>query len=262
MSNSESYLDRMFALQGKVVFITGAAGQLGRALCRAYTAAGAIVVASDIAANLKDKCSDCCSAFFELDIADKDVVTDVFAQSVDMFGGIDILVNNAGVSVFEPFEERTAESFDWVTNVNLKGTFNCIQAFDAISSDTNSQKSIVNIASLYGVVSPDPRIYTDCARKNSEVYGATKAAIIQMTKYFAVHLAAKNIRVNAISPGGIFNPESPQGEDFVKNYSYRCPMGKMADVEDMVGGVLYASSAAAKYLTGQNIVIDGGMTCW
>jgi NAD(P)-dependent dehydrogenase (short-subunit alcohol dehydrogenase family) len=115
---------------------------------------------------------------------------------------------------------------------------------------------------MYGVISPDFRIYTDCARKNSEIYGATKAAIIQMTRYFAVHLAQRNIRVNAISPGGIFNPQAPQGDDFIKNYSYRCPMQRMARADEMVGATLYLASDAASYTTGQNIVIDGGMSCW
>ena len=122
--------------------------------------------------------------------------------------------------------------------------------------------SIVNIASMYGSISPDPRIYTDCDRKNSEVYGATKAGIIQMTRYFAVHLAEMNIRVNCVSPGGLYNPDAPQGEDFVKNYSYRNPMGRMGNAEEIIGVVLYLSSNAASYTNGQNIVVDGGMTSW
>jgi NAD(P)-dependent dehydrogenase (short-subunit alcohol dehydrogenase family) len=112
------------------------------------------------------------------------------------------------------------------------------------------------------LISPDFRIYTDCERRNSEIYGATKAGIIQMTKYFAVHLARYGVRVNSISPGGIFNPEAPQGEDFVNNYSHRCPMGRMAQYEEVVGGILYFASSAAAYTTGQNLVIDGGMSSW
>ena len=91
---------------------------------------------------------------------------------------------------------------------------------------TGGGGSIVNIGSHYGAISPDPRIYTDCNRKNSEIYGATKAAVIQMTKYFAVHSAEYNVRTNAVSPGGILDSDNPQGEDFQKNYSFRCPMGK------------------------------------
>ncbi len=120
----------------------------------------------------------------------------------------------------------------------------------------------MNIGSIFGAVSPDFRNYTDCDRKNSEVYGATKAGIIQMTKYFGVHLADRNIRVNCLSPGGMFNPELPQGEDFIKNYSHRCPMGRMAKADEMIGGLFYLSSEASAYTTGQNIIVDGGMSCW
>lgn len=83
-----------------------------------------------------------------------------------------------------------------------------------------------------------------------------------MTKYFAVHLADRNIRVNAVSPGGIFNPAAPQGADFINHYSFRCPMKRMADVKEMIGGILYLSSSAASYTTGHNIIIDGGMSSW
>ena len=110
--------------------------------------------------------------------------------------------------------------------------------------------------------SPDPRSYTDTDRQNSEVYGATKAGVIQMTRYFAVHMAQKNIRVNCVSPGGILNPTHPQGKDFIKNYSDRCPMGRMAHTHEIVGAVLYLSSSAASYTTGQNVVVDGGLSCW
>ena len=174
-----------------------------------------------------------------------------------------MLINNAGASTFATFEERSEEDFDWVMGVNLKGTFLCIQSYvDLFDKYKLKNGSIINIGSLYGVISPDFRIYTDCARKNSEIYGATKAGIIQMSKYFAVHLADRNIRVNAISPGGILNPANPQGDDFQKNYSFRCPMKRMANTGEMVGAVIYLASDAASYTTGQNIVIDGGFSSW
>ena len=115
---------------------------------------------------------------------------------------------------------------------------------------------------MYGLISPDFRIYNQGDRKNSEIYGATKAGIIQLTKYFAVHLAENNIRVNSISPGGVYNSDNPQSESFIKNYSYRCPMKRMAKVEEISGAVVFLSSSASSYITGQNLVIDGGMSCW
>ena len=112
------------------------------------------------------------------------------------------------------------------------------------------------------MISPDPSIYHEDDRKNSEVYGATKAGIIQMTKYFAVHLAEKNIRVNAVSPGGIFNVENPQSAYFVDEYSKRNPMNRMANTGEILGAVLYLASDASSYVTGHNLVVDGGMSCW
>ena len=119
--------------------------------------------------------------------------------------------------------------------------------------------SIINIGSIYGIVSGDPRIYTDSARNTSEVYGASKAGVIHMTKYFAVHLAPFDIRVNCISPGGVFNN---QGEDFVKNYSYKTPLGRMAKDSEITSAALFLASDESSYITGHNLVVDGGFTAW
>ena len=120
--------------------------------------------------------------------------------------------------------------------------------------------SIVNIGSVYGLVSGDPRIYTDCARNVSEVYSASKAAVIQLTKYFAIHLSDYHIRVNSLSPGGVFNK---QGDDFVKNYSNRVPINRMADQDELVSGLLYlANNKLSSYVKGHNLIIDGGLTAW
>lgn len=258
----QDYISKLFNLKEKVVFITGATGQLGFEICKAYQKAGAFVVGVDKELNKeKQVCSDQCE-YWKLDIINKDSVLKIIDQVYQKYGHLDVLLNNAGVSCFEPFETRTEESFDWVMDVNLKGTFFCIQTYVNQAKQRDQKGCIVNIASIYGMISPDFRIYTDCDRKNSEVYGATKAGVIQMTRYFSTHLAKDGFRVNAISPGGIFNPENPQGEDFVKNYSYRCPMERLAKTEEMIGAILYLSSDAASYTTGANIVIDGGMSCW
>lgn len=251
----------IFTLKGNVVVITGATGQLGRILCQSLKDAGCVVIGLD--------CNDTIPkdqegiTLKQLDITNHGDVQRIFDDIFMEYGKIDIIINNAGVSTFEPFENRPEERFNWVMDVNLKGTFFCIQRYVELYDRHNLKKgAIINIASMYGIISPDFRIYTDCPRKNSEIYGATKAGIIQMTKYFAVHLADRNIRVNAISPGGIFNPDDPQGEDFINNYSYRCPMKRLANADEMIGAVIYLSSDASSYTTGSNIVIDGGMTCW
>ena len=190
-------------------------------------------------------------------------IASCFENIFKKYGKIDILINNAGVSVFELFEKRKEKSLDFVMDVNLKGTFFCIQAYVNLFDKYKSKKgSIINVASFYGVISPDFRIYTDCSRKNSEIYGATKAGVIQMAKYFAVHLAGRNIRVNAVSPGGIYNPAKPQGKDFIKNFAFRCPDKRMGNDSELIGALVYFSGDSASYTTGQNLLIDGGMSCW
>lgn len=254
------YLDSLFKLNGKVAVITGANGQLGKAFCKAFYRVGSKVIGldQDISDNMLNGVD-----YYQLDITNRHKIRDVFSNIVEKYGGLDILVNNAGVSTFEPFEERSEKSFNWVMDVNLKGTFFCIQEYVNLCDKNDFRNgSIVNIGSIFGVVSPDFRNYTDCARRNSEVYGATKAGVIQMTKYFAVHLADRAIRVNTVSPGGVFNRESSQGDDFIKNYSFRCPMKRMAEEEEMIGAVFYLASDAASYTTGQNLIVDGGLSCW
>ena len=251
-----------FNIVDKRIVVTGATGQLGQEICIGFSNSGSKVVGVDKVLNNQKMLNSKNCSYLEVDILRKESVSTTFSNIYDKHNSIDILINNAGVSCFEPFEERSEESFDWVMDTNLKGTFFCIQEYAKQVRKKNLGGNIVNIASMYGVISPDPRIYTDCVRKNSEVYGATKAGIIQMTKYCAVHLAKNNIRVNCVSPGGLYNPDEPQGEDFIKNYSYRNPMGRMGNAEEIVGAVLYLSSNAASYTNGQNIMVDGGMTSW
>lgn len=259
---SKDFLSTLFNLKSKVVLVTGATGQLGKEICKVYINAGSYVIGVDKQLNSKKKVKADNVEYIAMDITDKKSVVNTFLHVYSKFKKLDVLINNAGVSVFEPFQKRCEGSFDLVMDVNLKGTFFCIQAYADCLRKKKQAGNIVNIASIYGVVSPDFRIYNDSKRRNSEVYGATKAGIIQMTKYFAVHLAKNKIRVNCVSPGGIFNPISPQNKNLAKKYSYRCPMGRMADAKEMTGALLYLSSDASSYTTGQNIIIDGGMSCW
>ena len=130
--------------------------------------------------------------------------------------------------------------------------------------DKSIEGSVVNVASHYGIISPNPTIYTDCDRRNSEIYGASKAGLIQMTKYFAVNalMDGVKVRVNAVAPGGILNPLEPQGEDFIKRYSSLCPMGRMGDENEILGPILFLMSSLSSYVNGHTLVIDGGMTSW
>jgi NAD(P)-dependent dehydrogenase (short-subunit alcohol dehydrogenase family) len=256
----DSNLNNIYNLKNKVVVITGSCGQLGSSMCNLFINIGCKVIGLDYSTE-SNKINNV--DYHQLDIRKSKDVSTVFKSIFNKFNQIDVLINNAGVSVFEPFEDRTEENFEWVMNVNLKGTFNCIQKYVA-NYDSKSQKQgcIINIASVYGVISPDFRIYSENDRKNSEVYGATKAGVIQMSKYFAVHLADRNIRTNSISPGGVYNPKSPQADVFIKNYEYRCPMNRMANSDEISNVALFLGSQLSSYVNGQNITVDGGMSAW
>ncbi|MBF0460806.1 MAG: SDR family oxidoreductase [Magnetococcales bacterium] len=249
-------------LDGKVAMVTGSAGQLGRRFCHALAAEGAMVWVTDLN---KEACqavvADLPGAHhpLALDVADPDSVQ-VGMQEIDRVSGhLDILINNAGIAVFEPFEERRFEDFMRVLQVNTGGTFLCIQQASRLMRQRATQGSIINVGSIYGVVSSDPRIYTDCNRMNSECYSASKAGVIMLTRYFAVHLAPYGIRVNCISPGGVFNQ---QGADFVNNYSRGVPLARMGSEQDLSGAMLFLAGAESSYMTGQNLIIDGGRLAW
>ena len=268
MSKEYRNIQDFFGLKNQVVFITGSAGQIGSALVSALMALGARVVATDFDRHIlqevatKEGWQRDDVALCTCDIRKRQDIIAAITKGSEQFGSIDSLVNNAGVSAFEPYLERPESSIEWVMDVNLKGTILCTQEFIKHRVMQVGGGSIVNVASHYGFISPDPRIYTDCERKNSEIYGATKAGIIQMTRYFSVHAAEHRIRVNAVSPGGVRNPDNPQGPDFQKNYAFRCPMGRMAETDEIIGSILFLLSPAASYINGHNLVVDGGMSAW
>lgn len=208
----------------KTFLITGSSGQLGSHLIKKLTKINANIIAIDLICKNKIKSKKI--QYFELDISKSDMVDQLFINLKKNFLNIDVLINNAGVSFFNPFEKRTEEELNSTINVNLKGTFYLIKNFSKYSKKNNSIKKIINLSSIYSVISPDPSIYQKNDRQNSEIYGATKAGINQMTRYFSVHLAKKNILVNSISPGGIFNDSLPQSKSFIKKYCQKKPNEK------------------------------------
>ena len=257
-------------MTGQVVMISGATGQIGQSLVSAVLERGGKVLGIDVCMKNIDKIIDSqkwsqsCIHMIEVDIRKRIEVNDAFLEGMEKFGKITAQINNAGISTFAPWKERTEKEFDSVMDVNLKGTFNCMKVFMESFINQKNSGSIVNIASHYGLISPDPRIYTDCARRSPEVYGASKAGVIQMTRYFAVNAIADdaNIRVNAVAPGGVRNPWDPQGTEFQKLYGERCPLGRLAEIEEIVAPVLFLLSNEASYINGHTLVVDGGMTAW
>jgi NAD(P)-dependent dehydrogenase (short-subunit alcohol dehydrogenase family) len=252
-------LKNFFNFKNNKIIITGCNGQLGSYLVNSFLNFGSIVIGIDISKKIYIKNKN--FHFYDCDLNDEEKISSTFDKIFVKFDLIEGLINNAGVSIFENFELRTSIDLDKVIGVNLKGSFFCIQNFSR-QKKNNITKSIINISSIYSIISPDPEIYKKGDRKNSEIYGATKAGLNQMTKYFAVHLANKNIRVNAISPGGIYNPKNPQSKKFIFRYSKKNPMKRMANVNEILGAVIYLLSPSSSYTNGHNIVIDGGMSCW
>lgn len=244
--------------KGKSVVITGCNGQIGRELCRQYVDVGAKVIGIDVSEKRRSDLDLKDFTYLISDIRQSITIEKCFEEIKSRFGSIDILINNAGVATFDHYTNRSENQLDFMMDVNLKGTFNCTRAFIIHSESEFDDRSIVNIGSLYGVVSPDFRIYSEGDRRSSEMYGATKAGVIQMTKYFAVDLAKTGIRVNSISPGGVFNPESPQNPEFVRKYTERTPMGRMAFESEIASASIFLTSDLASYITGHNLVVDGG----
>lgn len=249
-------------LKNKIVMITGAGGQLGTRFAQSFAVEGAKLWLADLSLELLEKTAEQIPpenliGTLIMDVTQPKSVENAFAQ-IREYGPLDVLVNNAGIGVFTPFWERDYDEFMQVMSVNAGGTFLCTrEALRLMKS--HGQGAIINIGSIYGVVSSDPRIYADCARMNSEVYSASKAAVIHMTKYFAVHAAPLGVRVNCVSPGGVFNN---QGEGFVQNYAQRTPFNRMAKDQEICGAVIFLASGDADYISGQNIVVDGGFTAW
>lgn len=242
----------------KTVVITGCNGQIGRELCEQYASVGANVVGIDIPEKQSSDLTLANFTYFTLDIRDSESVDNCFEKVKFKFENIDILINNAGVATFDHYLNRSEDDLDFMMDVNLKGTFHCIRAFISQMGPKSRDRSVVNIGSIYGIVSPDFRIYSEGDRRSPEMYGATKAGVIQMTKYFAVDLAKSGVRVNSISPGGVFNPRSPQHPDFVRAYSERSPMGRMATESEIASASIFLTSDLASYITGHNLLVDGG----
>ncbi len=266
-----------FDLHGKVAVVTGGAGILGRHFCAGLAESGANVAVVDLQAEqargLAQELSECYgvkSFGYGCDVSNPESVKEMTARVLAEFGEIHILHNNAAgksddlEAFFAPFEEYSLTQWRQIMAVNLDGMFLVAQAIGSRMVEQGKGGSIIQTASIYGVMAPDHRIYEGSfylGRKinTPAVYTASKAAVIGLTKHLSTYWAGKGIRVNTLTPGGT---ESGQNEEFTQRYSSRIPMGRMADAKEMVGALLYLSSDASSYVTGQNIIIDGGLNAW
>lgn len=237
------------------IIITGSNGQLGFKLVTMLIDLGYAVIGLDHTHSHSP--IDNYDAV-NIDITDEIAVKEFF-DSISEDESIAGLINNAGIAVFTPFADRTYNEIKSVLDVNIIAAILMTQHFMRISAKNRCQKRVVNIGSIYGHVAPDLTIYGDTPRMSSEIYGMTKAAIINFTYYLASYYKGVNARFNCVSPGGI---ESTQGPQFKNSYSKKVPMNRMADVEEIADVVCFLISDKSSYINGENIFVDGGLTKW
>ena len=276
MENSKN----LFDLTGRVAVITGGTGLLGRQHAEAVARAGGIPVLADIRINEVDTNSlewkqrfgeQACA--IQTDITDLASVKKLLAEVLDRFDRVDILINNAANNPkmenkaeveFSRLEYFPLEQWDADLNVGLKGAFLCSQV---IGSEMARRKQgvIVNVASDLAVIAPDQRLYRkpglpeDKQPVKPVTYSVVKTGLIGLTRYLATYWADSGIRVNAISPGGVYND---QPDDFVERLARLIPLGRMANANEYQAAILFLCSDASSYMTGANLVIDGGRSCW
>lgn len=268
---------KSFRLDGKTVLLTGAAGILGRRFAKGLAEFGANLALVDLKKDGAEEIAQELSQSYNVrtqsyacDVSNPESVENTVSSIHKDFGSIDVLHNNAASksddlnAFFASFEEYSIHEWRKIMSVNVDGYFLMAQAVGKRMLQQKSGGSIVQTASIYGVVSPDQRIYEGSyylgrSINTPAVYCASKAAVIGLTKYLAAYWASQNIRVNTLTPGG---NESGQNEEFQRRYSARVPLGRMGKPDEMVGALIYLASDASSYVTGQNLVVDGGLTAW
>lgn len=262
-----------FRLDGRVAFLTGATGLLGKPMARGLAGAGAHVVLNARHQDaLADLASELISGGHEVSVACFDVTDENAARTqidkiAEKHGRLDVLVNNASSGRAGEIDSATAEDFQEVYRVNVIAAFQLLQWSLPLLKEsgryTPGGASVINIASMYGIVSPDPSIYGTSGANNPPYYGSAKAGLIQLTRYAACHLASDRIRVNCISPGPFPSPQFlDRDPEFANRLSSKIPMRRVGKSHEVQGPLLFLASDAASYVTGANLVVDGGWTAW
>lgn len=273
-------IQKKFDLTGRIAVVTGGVGLLGTEFCRTLAEAGAAVVVVDLNASAIQGTADALTKngykalAVPADITQPDSVNTMVEKVLSEFGRLDILVNSAALDPkFDPeaakkgiapgaFEDYPLDQWNAAMNVNLTGMFLVTQACVKPMLAQKKKGSIINICSTYGLNGPDQRIYIRDGQRvafKPVYYTVTKAGVMGFTKYLAAYYAGTEIRVNALTPGGVFNNHE---DYFVKNYSAKTILGRMANKDEMNGALLFLASDASSYMTGNNVVVDGGWTAW
>lgn len=264
-------ISELMSLKGRVAMITGGAGHIGSAMGDALAELGASIIVLDISI---ESCSVVCDRISNgfaietlplgVDLAQEDHIRALPDKVKNKFGRLDILVNCAafvGTSQLQgwitPFEEQRVDTWKQALDVNLTAPFMLTQACSPLLKESGNG-SVINIASIYGLVGPDMRLYEETEMGNPSAYAASKGGLLQLTRWLSTVLAP-DIRVNAITPGGVYGN---QPEVFQDRYADRTPLKRMATEEDFKGAAAYLASDLSSYVTGQNIIVDGGWTAW
>jgi len=270
-------LPDLFNLAGRVAIVTGGAGLLGTEFCWTLARAGASVVIADLDGEaVKELAASMSESGYKalgvaMDVTRVDSVQAMVDSALENYGRLDILINSAALDPkFDPqsekahsgaFEDYPLDLWQQSLDVNLTGMFLSCQAAVQPMLDQNNGV-IINISSIYGLSAPDQRVYQRAGEPPQYkpiYYTVTKAGVLGMTKYLSAYYAGKGIRVNALTPGGVFNNHD---DEFVEAYSARAVIGRMAEKDEMNGALLFLASDASKYMTGANLVVDGGWTAW
>jgi|TARA_B110000902_G_scaffold251434_1_gene311690 NAD(P)-dependent dehydrogenase (short-subunit alcohol dehydrogenase family) len=241
-------------LKGKIIIVTGGEGLLGREIVADIRRKGGIAISADISVE-----TDLANHTVKMDITFEKSIKDTFQQIVNHFGKIDGLVNNAYPRTKDwgnKFEDIEFES--WKKNVDLQmnSVFTCVQQI--VPFLRKSKGSVVNIASIYGVVGNDFTVYENTPLTSPAAYSAIKGGVINFTRYLASYYGKEGMRFNVVSPGGIFDNQHPT---FVEQYEHKVPMKRMGNPDDIAPSVSFLLSEQSKYITGQNLIVDGGWTC-
>jgi len=251
---------KLFSCKDKVALVTGGLGLIGKEIVKALSDFGASVCVADINEHLMKGLKNVAVVnFHQFDITSEDSIRQTLEAVIKQYKKIDILVNCAYPRTDDWGTRCEDVSFDsWKTNVNnhLGGYFLCCQKV-AEQMKLQGGGSIINFASIYGIAAPDFSIYKGTSMTMPVAYSAIKGGVIAFSKYMASYYAKYNIRVNCVSPGGVFNK---QQDSFVEKYVAKTPLGRMGIPKDMVGAVLYLASDASLYVTGHNLIVDGGWT--
>jgi len=264
----------LFNLEADIAVVTGALGKLGSVWIEALLGAGASVCALDLATakvseefkELQGRFSETRLKLYRTDVKDRQALQTVCSHCIADFGVPTILVNNAGIdspptdaAKGSRLEDISFDENRKIFEVNTLGLFLVSQVFGSCMAEAG-RGSIINIGSLYAGVSPDARFYDHIPGfLKPPAYGASKAAVVNLTRYLATHWASHGVRVNTLSPGGVLGG---QDEDFKRKFCNRVPLGRMATSEDLHGPLLFLASRASAYVTGTELLVDGGFTVW